>query len=655
MWQRSVGLWGFLVGMSACIPVPLDQLVEGSETPAITALPSTETPATPEVPTPTPRDPEATATPSDTTPPQETPLLETPTLDPNSGTVSPDPEQTATPEATASPTPTALPDPDSDGDGFSANTGDCDDTNAAIKPGATERCNGLDDNCNDAIDEGLTVSSWYQDADSDGDGNTSSTTTGCAAPSGYVGNALDCNDNDSSIYSGATEVCNAQDDDCDGQPDDGLPTQLYYPDADEDGYGINLNTVSSCRPLNGYSSVAGDCDDQAEAINPGAEEVCNQLDDDCSLVVDDGGIGSTWYADGDGDSFGSTSITLQACDAPEDYVDTTGDCNDENASIHPTASEICNALDDNCNGSTDEGAIGGTWYQDADGDSFGSSVSMLACTQPSGFVSNNSDCDDGNGTINPSASEVQNGVDDNCDGVVDIPSSCQAILQAFPNSNSGKYVIDPDGSGSKSAFSVYCDMKTNGGGWTLLAVFSNNDGSKSWTPRSDYWVNDSKTIGTGDEPSLNQDAKSRAFGELNIDRLMIVKAPGTVEILTSTSCVQNHPLSWVFKRDSATGSSCAMSCGLTTVSGYWTGDSCQANQLNFRCMDGDYASTYNGYKVGGSDNSFITTNKNTSGCEDYTFGMGSSEYYYSSTSDYTGYFADYPNESDKTQRLLFGR
>ncbi|HNF72156.1 MAG TPA: putative metal-binding motif-containing protein, partial [Chitinophagaceae bacterium] len=190
--------------------------------------------------------------------------------------------------------------------GFVNVSGDCNDNNNQIHPGSVEICNGLDDNCNGQIDEGLTFVTYYADTDGDGYGNLQNSIASCIQPSGYVSNSTDCNDANALIHPGATEVCNGLDDDCNGQTDDGLPFVTYYADADGDGYG-NVNvSVSTCDGApSGYVSDATDCNDASNSVHPNATEICNGIDDDCDGLTDDADPSisgqSIWYADTDGD------------------------------------------------------------------------------------------------------------------------------------------------------------------------------------------------------------------------------------------------------------------------------------------------------------------------------------------------------------------
>jgi hypothetical protein len=152
------------------------------------------------------------------------------------------------------------------------------------------------------------------------------------------------------------EVCDGIDNDCNGLTDDGLTFVTYYADADADTYGNPASSVSTCSgaPV-GYVIDATDCDDTNAAINPGATEVCNSIDDDCDGSVDEG-VTLTFYADVDGDAYGNPASSIQACSVPVGYVANNTDCDDNNVSVNPGSAEVCgNFIDDNCDGTVDEG------------------------------------------------------------------------------------------------------------------------------------------------------------------------------------------------------------------------------------------------------------------------------------------------------------
>lgn len=336
--------------------------------------------------------------------------------------------------------------PDGDGDGFGRDTAsppractapsghvgtrtDCDDTDLATYPGATEVCDNKDNNCDGNVDEGVKTT-YFRDVDGDGFGVPGNTTQACTRPTGYSTVSTDCNDsttNGSRMYPGNAEVCDGLDNDCDFDTDEGVKT-AYYLDADNDSQGSPYTMVLACSAPSGYVTSNLDCNDASAAVRTGAVELCDNLDNDCDFQVDEG-VKTTFYADVDGDGFGTTNTRyrLDACTQPAGYAATGNDCNDANSGIRPGIAEVCDQIDNNCNGQTDEGLTTSSWYPDADRDGFGaqSGTAVVSCGAPSGnYVSNNTDCDDTSNRISPVQVEVceaagQAQVDNNCSGGVD--------------------------------------------------------------------------------------------------------------------------------------------------------------------------------------------------------------------------------------------
>lgn len=249
-------------------------------------------------------------------------------------------------------------DTDRDADGHPA-PADCDDSDPTIFPGAPEVVeDGVDQDCNGAD------SVWcFYDGDGDGIGhgdepNQRSDAGVCAGEPLFADVGGDCDDSRPDIYPGGDDV-----------PDDGLDqdcsgadTAVCRPDADGDGWGSDAETVLAEWPCDasGLLREGGDCDDGADAVFPGADEVVGDgIDQDCS----GSDAVACWY-DGDADGFGDLQgpqVDPEGTCAGEGLADNPEDCDDASASRYPGAPEVCNELDDDCDGIVDHGQLA-AWF-----------------------------------------------------------------------------------------------------------------------------------------------------------------------------------------------------------------------------------------------------------------------------------------------------
>ena len=371
---------------------------------------------------------------------------------------------------------------DADGDGWAA-CQECDDSTAETNPAADEYCDDIDNNCDGVIDEddAVDAATWYADADTDGYGNADWTDEACEQPDGFVDNAEDCDDLDGSIN----------------------PDTTWYADGDGDGYGSPDDTLVQCEQPSGYVADDQDCDDGDADRNPD----------------------SVWFEDADGDGYGATTDIVFSCEQPSGYAAVATDCDDTDENANPGGTETCDFTDNDCNGVVDDdyATDADTWYADADGDDYGdSSDSSTACTQPSGYVDDSSDCDDTDADVNPAQEEICNdGIDNDCSSASDMCSldlsAADSVLvgedggDAAGTSISSAGDLDGDGTddvliGAKGESSVYTE---NGAAYVQYGPLSSGT--------VDLSSSDAKLSGEGDSNSTKERAGTAVAGGYDLD------------------------------------------------------------------------------------------------------------------------------------------
>ena len=306
------------------------------------------------------------------------------------------------------------------------------------------------------------------------------------------------------------EICDGADNDCDGLADE----ELGFLQC---GLGMCAHTVTNC--INGQPQ---ECDPFEGAL----DEICDGLDNDCDGGADeDLGLSTCGQGECQHTIFACTNGQLTECDPFEGAVD-----------------EICDGLDNNCDGDIDEGFVD----TDIDGD-----ADCIDTDDDDDGDLDDDDCQPLDADIGPSVTEICfDGVDNDCDGLsADDPEclfeSCEALLAAYPEATDGSYTLDVDGEDGTLPFDTVCDMAN--GGWTLILKAT---GTKTLWYGSGYWTDD--TLLADDDLTTDAgDAKYASFLHL----------PVTV----MKGCLDDHCYSKTF--DGAQTAKQIFSGGASVVSG----------------------------------------------------------------------------------------
>jgi hypothetical protein len=352
--------------------------------------------------------------------------------------------------------------------------GDCDDMAPGVAPTAPEVCNGLDDDCDDIIDEGV-LETFYIDADNDDYGSSATdaeTLEACSAPAGYADNRDDCDDASGSVHPAAMERCDEIDNNCDLLTDPGCACTESDTQPCGTDVGVCTMGVQTC--------VGGTWSGCAGGMTGGAES-CNGADDDCDGTTDEGVLVPCW-ADPDMDGYAAvSSATMRcACLSNETGRQPSGpniDCRPMDSTIHPGATELCDRVDQNC--SIDGGSEPA---EDADNDGY-TAVGFVGCS--GGYPK--TDCHDGDPRVFPGQTTYfstaanappSNFYDYNCSGVPErepsMPPNCSSggsICSTATCSGTGRYYTGTPACGALitdlnwtcRCASVSCGTRSNGG------------------------------------------------------------------------------------------------------------------------------------------------------------------------------------------------
>ncbi|TVZ52275.1 MopE-related protein [Dokdonia sp. Hel_I_53] len=486
---------------------------------------------------------------------------------------------------------------------------------------------------------------WYADVDGDGYGNIAISQSSCTQPIGYVSVSGDCNVSDSSIFPGALEILDGIDNDCDGTIDEGLtpliPSTITVTtncgssvlNRSLPPLGVTWFWQSSASGTSTSSSAASITRTSGTIYYLRAKSNHNGLWSSARSVSYSIQQPPVWYADVDGDGYGNIAISQSSCTQPIGYVSVSGDCNVSDSSIFPGALEILDGIDNDCDGTIDEGltplipstitvttncgssvlnrslpplgvtwfwqsSASGTstsssaasitrtsgtiyylraksnhnglwssarsvsysiqqppvWYADVDGDGYGNiAISQSSCTQPIGYVSVSGDCNVSDSSIFPGALEILDGIDNDCDGTIDegltplIPSTItvttncgSSVLNRSLPPSGVTWFWQSSASGTATSSSAASITRTSGTIYYLRAK-SNYNGlwssarSVSYTvQKPTTWYADADGDGFGNSSS-SQSSCSQPIGYVSVngdcnDSKNLV-FPGALEVL----------------------------------------------------------------------------------------------------------------------------
>ncbi|NCG19016.1 MAG: hypothetical protein GWP91_08395, partial [Rhodobacterales bacterium] len=283
---------------------------------------------------------------------------------------------------------------------------------------------GLDD-----LAEIATLATDPTNADTDGDDRPDGDELNGSPPT----DPLDRDTDDDGLADGyeLTLVTDPTLSDTDGDLlDDGDEVLLYQtdplnPDTDAGGVDDGTEVGQGGDPLDPADDQEADCDD---GVDNDYDGLLDCADPDCAA------IGPVWFEDFDEDGFGNADVTRESCERPVGYVDNDLDCLDDNAAANPVAPEVCDGVDNDCDGGTDDwdpqGSTDGSWHRDSDLDGYGMAGGDRYCLRPDlnsdggpdlDWAENSDDCDDLRALINPAAVEIAgDGADNDCDGFDDL-------------------------------------------------------------------------------------------------------------------------------------------------------------------------------------------------------------------------------------------